>query len=307
MAINLKKSKKGKEIPKKEKLILLVSLSLFLLVFVGYVVTINYTEIVKERQDKVLSTFKGKEKEISELKEWEVVFIREYQKISFIEQLIYKRKTSREFFDLLEALTHPNVYFKKLDLDTENNRVYLEGVAQNFMVFGQQVKLMREKGYITEGEVPGLVKIKANVLGKKLDGYAVGFYIEEGLMIRVTYPNEKTKTKKSSGVDFLEEDLEEMLSLPVSVTFFKKVDAEMLDNKNISFASENLISQVEVIKATVEKDSKEEWRELIEEINNKEESSDEEEEEEEYVYFPGEVEFRIMLNLNPKTLGVKND
>lgn len=79
-------------------------------------------------------------------------------KIKEFDSLLQRHKSPIRFFELLEELSHPKVYFTRLELDTEKAVVDLEGRAEDFQILSQQQEIFQQNQYL----------IKANLLGASL-------------------------------------------------------------------------------------------------------------------------------------------
>ncbi|GEM_PF-4315758 len=289
MAIKLKKDKEARKIPKKEKIFLVISLLFFLLVSAAHLVVLEYSKEVRKEQHIITQTLKQKETEVLEIEKWESVFNKDYQKISFMERLINERAISENFFNVLEAVTHPNVYFSRLELNTEEKRASLEGVAHNFRSFGQQVEVMREKGLLTEGDISGVMNIKITELGDDLDKHFIRFSGDNGRLIaKFASPEGETIREEEIELESVEEDISDLLDYPVKITTLQDITKETLDEESVHLSSENMIEKVNVLYSTTEDGDITE-----EDIAERE------------LPFYGEVDFHIRLKLNPRILGIK--
>lgn len=67
--------------------------------------------------------------------------------------LISHQKTSN-FFDFLEKITHPEVFFSELNLDTKESRVRLYGQAESFQTLGQQLLIFQKSEFIQGLRLP---------------------------------------------------------------------------------------------------------------------------------------------------------
>jgi len=69
-------------------------------------------------------------------------------KIEDFSPLLIAHQKSSNFFDSLEKITHPKVFFSELNLDTKVNRVRLFGQAENFQILGQQLLIFQKAEFI---------------------------------------------------------------------------------------------------------------------------------------------------------------
>ncbi|MBZ9578321.1 hypothetical protein KJA14_00515 [Patescibacteria group bacterium] len=84
------------------------------------------------------------EKEISDYRE----------KIEDFSSLLASHQKSSNFFDFLEEITHPKVFFSELNLDTKGNRVRLYGQADSFQTLGQQLLIFQNSEFIRNLSLP---------------------------------------------------------------------------------------------------------------------------------------------------------
>ncbi|MBZ9569587.1 hypothetical protein KJA16_01550 [Patescibacteria group bacterium] len=70
------------------------------------------------------------------------------EKIEDFSFLLANHQKSSNFFDFLEEITHPEVFFSELNLDTKENRVRLYGQAESFQILGQQLLIFRKAEFI---------------------------------------------------------------------------------------------------------------------------------------------------------------
>jgi len=69
--------------------------------------------------------------------------------------LLQKRERTSRFFEFLEALVHPNVYFSSFSYDNENRRIELEGKADDFVSLGQQILVFQQQPLIQKVKLLG--------------------------------------------------------------------------------------------------------------------------------------------------------
>jgi len=117
-------------------------ISLLLLSLLGYF-TLDYfvkeadrnlqelkEELIKARSPQQIAL----EKEILDYQE----------KIEDFSFLLANHQKSSNFFDFLEEIIHPEVFFSELNLDTKGNRVRLYGQAESFQTLGQQLLIFQK-------------------------------------------------------------------------------------------------------------------------------------------------------------------
>ena len=108
---------------------------------------ISGLEKEKERLEKEITELKGEEE-----KELEKELLVLKEKIKIFQKLFQRHKNSSKIFSLLESLCHPKVQFLKLNLDTKNSQVNLEGKTDSFQFLGEQLLVLKM------GTVPGGTK-----------------------------------------------------------------------------------------------------------------------------------------------------
>ena len=70
--------------------------------------------------------------------------ILDYQeKIEDFASLFLAHKKSSNFFNFLEKITHPKIFFSELNLNTTGSQVNLSGQAESFQVLGEQLLIFR--------------------------------------------------------------------------------------------------------------------------------------------------------------------
>lgn len=141
MAIEIVPKKLAKPAPWQD--FLLYFLIFLLVIFAaGYFVLDFY--LIKKAEDR----FEELETKITQTKTPQQIALetelKNYQrKIEDFSSLLASHKKSSNFFDFLEKITHPKVFFSDLNLDTRGNNVQLKGSAENFRTLGEQLLMFR--------------------------------------------------------------------------------------------------------------------------------------------------------------------
>ena len=130
-----------------EKIFLYLSIVLLLASIIGYLVTDYYflkkASAESQQLDEALSQAKTDESnnleaELSRLKEG----------IDIFSLLIEKHKRNSNFFYLIEGVTHPQVFFSEISLDSNANNVRLSGETENFRILGEQLIIFKNTEFI---------------------------------------------------------------------------------------------------------------------------------------------------------------
>ncbi len=73
--------------------------------------------------------------------------------VKSFEEALKKHKFTSYFFSDLEAVTHPEVIFKSLKIDSGSGEVTLVGHTENFVILGQQILAMRKSPFIKKTNI----------------------------------------------------------------------------------------------------------------------------------------------------------
>jgi len=117
-------------------------------------------------------------KSLGEIVQYEIVafeedkeFVREMEaRIKTFGSLVGAHPNASVFFDYLEEVIHPKVWFKEVRLDVSNSEVFLSGEAESFVALKQQILILEEfKAKIEEDEalVFKEINLKSISLGEK--------------------------------------------------------------------------------------------------------------------------------------------
>jgi len=70
------------------------------------------------------------------------------KKIDDFADLMNFHQSNLKFFTTLESLTHPKIFFSKIDLEINKGKISLSGITENFEVLGQQFLILKKEDYI---------------------------------------------------------------------------------------------------------------------------------------------------------------
>jgi uncharacterized protein YoxC len=149
--------KKKEIVPPWQILIFVISIIILLASVLFYLFLSNqekkYQTKIKEIQkiiDEEAKEKEGKIKEVSEIN----------NRISTFSKIIQNHFFVSDLFKLISDLTHPKVYYKNFDLNTEKNSLSLSGETENFFTLGQQILLFKENEMIKGIDISKISKTK---------------------------------------------------------------------------------------------------------------------------------------------------
>lgn len=131
----------------KVKKISLIDILLYLCVILLAIFALSYF-ILTGWQKKLETELVGIDESLKKTSEEESVekeVLGWRQKIEDFGDLLAKHQTALNIFGFLEKAAHPQVWFKKMDLDLPKKTLILSGQAANFEVLGQQILIFREQ------------------------------------------------------------------------------------------------------------------------------------------------------------------
>jgi|GEM_PF-1118697 len=133
--------KKKVEVSTGQKILLYFSLSLLIILIVGYFVFSfldkRVNQKIKETKELIAQTRNSSEIQTEEdIKTYE-------KKLNSFSFILDKHSFPSKVFPLLERDTLPRVYFTKFDLNPENLTLNLDGVTDNFQILGEQILVFR--------------------------------------------------------------------------------------------------------------------------------------------------------------------
>jgi len=85
------------------------------------------------------------------------------KKIDDFSLLLADYRMPSRFFDFLEKITHPKVFFSDLELNTREGKVSLSGQTENFETLGQQILIFQKEERIKDLK---LTEVKISEEGK---------------------------------------------------------------------------------------------------------------------------------------------
>lgn len=128
----------------------LLYLSVILLLF--SIISLPTLYFLKKNSEKLLEETKAEiaEKETGQRKAQEREVLQAQRKINDFLFLLDFRRENSQFFNSLANLTHPKVFFSKIDLRIKEGKVLLSGRAESPIVLGQQMLLFKKANYIKQ-------------------------------------------------------------------------------------------------------------------------------------------------------------
>jgi len=122
------------------------SLILLIIAILGYFSLF----LLQKNSKKMLQKIEEKtaEKGTPEEKALEEKALLYQKKIDDFSNLINAHQSNLKFFDSLESLTHPKVFFSKANLKIREGNISLSGVTDNFEILGQQFLIFQKENFI---------------------------------------------------------------------------------------------------------------------------------------------------------------
>ena len=117
------------------------SIALLLIVVGSY---LFLSDLERQLQNEILKLTEVVNQEIRAHREDEFFLKEQETRIKDFGYLIGAHSDASIFFDYLERVTHPKVWFDSIELDADNLRVSLTGIAESFLVLGQQILALKE-------------------------------------------------------------------------------------------------------------------------------------------------------------------
>lgn len=144
--------KEAAKLPLWQNILLYISIALVLACISSYFVL---TYFIK-KSDLI---FQDLEKALTEARTPQQIALEEeildYQeKIEDFSSLLLNHKKSSNFFDFLEEIIHPKVFFSEASLNIMGNQVELTGQAESFRVLGEQLLIFRNAKFIKNLSLP---------------------------------------------------------------------------------------------------------------------------------------------------------
>ena len=72
------------------------------------------------------------------------------QKIDDFDYLLNSHRSNLKFFTNIESLSHPDIFFTKVELKINQGKVSFSGLVDNFEILGQQFLILKEQNYIKD-------------------------------------------------------------------------------------------------------------------------------------------------------------
>lgn len=119
-----------------------------LLIVIGS--TMFLSDLERKLQNEILKLTEVVNQEIRAHREDEFFLKEQETRIKDFGYLIGAHSDTRNFFNYLEGVTHPKVWFDSIKLDADNSRISLTGIAESFLVLGQQILALEENQIIRE-------------------------------------------------------------------------------------------------------------------------------------------------------------
>ncbi len=157
-----------------QEILFYISLVLLMGVVLGYSILIY----LESKARLTLEGVKGKITTVGTIEDriLETEVLAHKERIEDFSILIKEYHKSSNFFDFLEKITHPQIWFTSLKLETRALQVTLFGRAPNFQVLGQQLEIFQKQDLIEE------VKLSDMLLG---EGGEVEFSISLSLASQI--------------------------------------------------------------------------------------------------------------------------
>ncbi len=138
-------------IPKKEvrkgilvNALLYLSLALLLVIICLSLIFVYWNRKSSQAIEEIDSQITNLRTE--EIMDMEKVVLKYKKKINVFSQLLNIHKYPLTFFDYIEAVTHPRVYFRDFSLEIDGLKVSVSGNAESFTALGQQILILQGAG-----------------------------------------------------------------------------------------------------------------------------------------------------------------
>jgi len=145
--------KKAERIPSWQNILLYISIIVFVFAVAVFFILNYYVKkgesALSEAEDKLIKA-KGPQVEL------EKEILNFQKKINDFGTLVSQHKRSSNFFEFLETLCHPDVFFHSIDLIVRTNKVSLLGKTKNFETLEQQILIFKNEVKIKNVELMSL-------------------------------------------------------------------------------------------------------------------------------------------------------
>ncbi len=98
-------------------------------------------------------------------------------KIEAFFKLLDQHIRSSKIFDLIQASSHPQVWFSQFNLNAEGNKVILSGKTPSFEILGQQILIFKERNWIEKVELQ-----KISISKERNVDFELSVYIKPGIL-----------------------------------------------------------------------------------------------------------------------------
>lgn len=146
---------------------LVFSIIFFLIVFIFYFFIVGSIERTKKNIEDLKSKFLAKTEEERKLEESIISYQQKIKDFSF---LLNNHKKTSNFFEILEDLTHPQVWFSNFKFNSEGI-IGLEGQAESYEAVSQQLKIFQENPNFQEVKLEDVSLIGPNQIKFRLSAF----------------------------------------------------------------------------------------------------------------------------------------
>ena len=153
--------RKIEEFPLWQKVLFYVSIGFLIIVILTSLIFNNSLKTSQKKLRKI-------NQEISQIRttdmlslEKEILFAQ--TQIRDFSYLLNDHSFPNIFFQFLEKICHPQVWFSKFSLNSKDNRATVSGTTDNFTSLGQQLMIMKGNSFVRE---VNLSKISLKKIGK---------------------------------------------------------------------------------------------------------------------------------------------
>lgn len=144
--------KPAEKIPLWQNLLLLFLIVVLIAAVSGYFLLGHFQEKAREEIKKVETELA--KAETKERKELESQILKHQKKIDNFTFLFNRHKTSSNFFEFLEEITHPEVWLSDFKIDIKEATCSFSGETENFVILGQQLIIFQETNEIIKTDLP---------------------------------------------------------------------------------------------------------------------------------------------------------
>lgn len=135
--------KPAPKLPLWQNLLLYFAIALFLLSLSSYFILSSSLKKASQELQNLEETL-AKEKTPAEIA-LETEILGYQRKIKDFAELLKEHKNPSKFFEFLEGICHPKVWFSKISLSPEDSQAEVSGEAETFQVLGQQLLILKNQ------------------------------------------------------------------------------------------------------------------------------------------------------------------